>query len=155
RVRISGRIDVCAVRTALDGVAQGHPMLRTAIHSDGGRNPRFVPARCAPIPLRLVDKGSWQTEIDRELRERFEPDAPLLRATLIPVEPDVHASVLPSPYPTPDSAPMASWARQVLERAAGGVPDWAPEFPAPSGSEDLVPAAFRGLSGTARGLARL
>jgi 2-polyprenyl-6-methoxyphenol hydroxylase-like FAD-dependent oxidoreductase len=159
RVRISGEVDIYAIRAALNALAQRHPLLRSAIHNDrgrfGGTNPRFVPARLRPIPLRLVDEGSWLTEIDRELRDRFEPDAPLLRATLITVEPDAHDFVLTSTYAIADGVTVVSLARLVLELAASGVPDWAPEVSTPSGSENLVPDAFQGLRGKARGLARL
>jgi 2-polyprenyl-6-methoxyphenol hydroxylase-like FAD-dependent oxidoreductase len=154
-VRISGGVDACAIRNALDALVLRHPLLRAAIRSDRGANPRFVPARLRPIPLRQVDGGSWLTEIDRELRDRFHPDAPLLRATLIAVEPDVHDFVLTSTYSVVDAVSVVSLARQVFELAAGGAPDWTPEFAAPSGPEHLVPETFQGLSGKGRGLARL
>ena len=154
-VRISGRVDADTIRAALDALVHRHPILRTAIHSDGGTNPRFVPAQLRPIPLRLVDGGSWLTEIDGELRDRFQPDAPLLRATLIAVEPDVHDFMLTSTYSIADSVSVVSLARQVLEMAAAGAPDWAPELAAPAGPEHLVPETFRGLRGKGQGLARL
>lgn len=156
RVRIRGRIDVAGIRAALDALVQRHPVLRTTIRSDGGANPRFVPAPPGQIPLRLVDAGSWLTEIDRELRDRFQPDAPLLRATLITIEPDVHDLVLASTYSIADCVTVISLARQVLELAAGGAPPgWSPEISTPSGPEDLMPEAFRGARGKTRTLARL
>ena len=154
-VRISGRVDTDTFRAALDALVHRHPILRTAIRSDGGRNPRFVPAQLKPIPLRLVDGGSWLTEIDGELRDGFHPDAPLLRATLIAVEPGVHDFMLTSTYSIADAVSVVSLARQVLEMAADGVPDWTPEFAAPSGPEHLVPDTFQGLRGKGHGLARL
>ncbi len=154
-VRISGVVDASVIRDALDALVLRHPILRTAIRSDHGANPRFVPARLRPIPLRLVDEGSWLTEIDRELRERFQPDAPLLRATLISVESDVHDLVLTSTYSIADAVSVVSLIRQVLELTAEGIPDWTPELAAPSGPEHLVPVPFQGLGGKGRGLARL
>jgi 2-polyprenyl-6-methoxyphenol hydroxylase-like FAD-dependent oxidoreductase len=154
-VRISGRVDADTIRAALDALVHRHPILRTAIRSDGGTNPRFVPAQLRPIPLRLVDGGSWLTEIDGELRDRFQPDAPLLRATLIAVEPGVHDFMLTSTYSIADSVSVVSLARQVLEMAAGGAPDWSPELAAPAGPEHLVPETFQGLRGKGQGLTRL
>jgi 2-polyprenyl-6-methoxyphenol hydroxylase-like FAD-dependent oxidoreductase len=154
-VRINGRIDTAAIRHALDALPRRHPVLRAAIRSEAGSNPRFVPADLRPIPLRLVDDGSWQSEIDRQLRDRFEPDTPLLRATLIGVAPDVHDFVLTSTYSIADGVTLVSLTRQVLQLAAGGAPDWSPEIATLPGPEHLVPRHFRGIQGKGRGVVRL
>jgi hypothetical protein len=155
RVRISGWIDVAAVRAALDALAHRHPVLRAAICSVGGAYPQFVPAPPRPISLRVVPKGSWLSEIDHELRDRFDPEGPLLRATLITVEPDVHDLLLTSTYSIADCVTVISFARQVLELAADATHGWVPEISMPSGAEDLIPEGFRGARGKGRALARL
>lgn len=156
RARVTGRVDVAAIRAALDTLTRRHPVLRTAIRSDGGANPRFVPTNARQITLRLVDQGSWLTEIDRELRHRFEPGGPLLRATLITVAPGVYDFVITSTFSIADCVTVVSLARQVLELAAGGAPGaWSPETAMPSGPESLVPQAFRGVRGKGRALVRL
>jgi MMPL family len=155
RVRISGRIDVTAVRAALDALAHRHPVLRATIRSDGGANPRFIPAPLRPIPLRLVEKGSWLNEIDHELRNRFDLDGPLLRATLITVDTGVRDLVLTSTYSIADCVTVISFTRQVLEFAADASTGWVPERSMTSGAEKLVPEAFRGVRGKGRALARL
>ena len=63
--------------------------------------------------------------------------------------------MLTSTYSIADSVSVVSLARQVLEMAAGGVPDWAPELAAPAGPEHLVPESFQGLRGKGHGLTRL
>ena len=155
RARVTGRIEVAAIRAALDTLTRRHPVLRTVIVSDGGATPRFVPTEACQIPLRLVGQGSWLTEVDHELRARFEPGGPLLRATLITVEPGVHDFVITSTYSVADCVSVVSLARQVLELAAGGaLGGWSPETAMPSGPEDLVPKKFRGIRGKERAGAR-
>lgn len=155
RVRIDGKLDIEALQAALNALAQRHPLLRSQIHSDQGATPRFVPMDQRAIPLRLVDEDTWLSEADRELRERFEPDAPLLRATLITVAADVHDLVLTSTYAIADGVTVISLVRQVLELTAGGTPAWEPELPAPCEPERLVPTPFQGVRGTARALVSL
>ncbi|WP_147403852.1 FAD-dependent monooxygenase [Nocardia panacis] len=155
RVRVTGGLDASAVRTGLDAVVRRHPMLRTAVHSEAGRNPRFVPAALRPIPLREVTSGEWTAEIDTELRERFAPDAPLLRATLITVAPGVHDLILTSTYVIADAVTVLSFARQVLELAAERATGWVAEVPAPAAPEALFPKPFRGARGMAKTLGLL
>ena len=154
RVRVSGRIEVSAVRAALDLLAHRHPLLRATISSNRGANPQFV-ADQRPIPLRLVRHGDWVSEIDHELRERFDPRGPLLRATLITVETDVHDLILTSTYSIADCATVISLARQLLEFAADPPGRWVPEVPTLPGAERLIPKDFRGARGKGRALVRL
>ena len=154
RVRVSGRIEVSVVRAALDVLAHRHPLLRATIWSDRGANPQFV-ADHRPIPLRLVPHGDWVSEIDHELRARFDPRGPLLRATLITVETDVHDLILTSTYSIADCATVISLARQLLEFAADPPGRWVPEVPTLPGAERLIPKDFRGARGKGRALVRL
>ncbi|MFE6859771.1 FAD-dependent monooxygenase [Nocardia sp. NPDC057668] len=155
RVRVTGDLDAGAVRIGLDALARRHPMLRAVVHSDEGRNPRFFPIEMRPIPLREVASGDWTAEIDAELRDRFADGAPLLRAVLVTVAPDVHDLILTSTYVIADAVTILSFARQVLELAADRNTGWVAEVPAPPGPEDLFPKPFRGVRGTGRSLGRL
>lgn len=155
RVRIEGRVDPSEVRAALDALVRRHPLLRVAVrHGKGGLS--FVPGVPRAVPLRLVGEGSWRTEIDHELREPLDADGPLLRATLITVEPDVHDLILTSTYALADGIAIVALCRQMLEFATDGEPGgWRPEIPAPAGPEDLMPNQFRGLRGKCRALGRM
>ncbi|HME74164.1 MAG TPA: hypothetical protein VKI00_00445 [Mycobacterium sp.] len=94
-------------------------------------------------------------EIDHELRNRFDLDGPLLRATLITVDTGVRDLVLTSTYSIADCVTVISFTRQVLEFAADASTGWVPERSMTSGAEKLVPEAFRGVRGKGRALARL
>jgi hypothetical protein len=95
------------------------------------------------------------SEIDHELRARFDPRGPLLRATLITVETDVHDLILTSTYSIADCATVISLARQLLEFAADPPGRWVPEVPTLPGAERLIPKDFRGARGKGRALVRL
>ncbi|MFE5476367.1 FAD-dependent monooxygenase [Nocardia sp. NPDC056541] len=154
RVRVTGDLDADTVRAGLAALTRRHPMLHAEVRSDDGRNPRFVPVAIQSIPLREVISEDWVAEVDAELRTRFEAEAPLLRATLITVGPDVHDLVLTSTYTIADAVTVLSFARQVLELAAetGG---WVAEVPAPPAPEALFPRPFQGWRGKRKAIARL
>ncbi|QLY27919.1 FAD-dependent monooxygenase [Nocardia huaxiensis] len=154
RVRVTGDLDADAVRAGLAALVRRHPILHAVVRSEGGRDPRFVPIEVRPIPLREVAAGEWTAEIDTELRERFDADAPLLRATLITVAPGVHDLVLTSTYTIADAVTVLSFARQVLELAAATT-GWLPEVPAPASPEALFPKPFQGARGKGRAIGRL
>ncbi len=149
RIRIDGPITASQVRAGLDALALRHPMLRAAV-----RGSQFVPVVGRPVPLRVVDTGTWLSEIDHELREPIDSDGPLLRATLVTVGPQVHDLVLTSTYALADGATMVALCHQVVELAAGAG-RWVPEIPAPGAPEPLMPRPFRGVRGTLRALGRL
>ncbi|QRY49236.1 FAD-dependent monooxygenase [Mycolicibacterium septicum] len=161
RVRLEGPVDAAGMQDALDAVARRHPIVQTTVREVRGA-PSFVPVPRRPIPLRLADTGSWVTEMDRELAEPFGDDGPLLRATLVTVEPGVTDLILTSTYTVCDGISITALCRQVL--AAAGTPaaeeaddtaDWHPEIPAPPGPEELMPNGFRGVRGKLRALGRL
>ncbi|MEC3917915.1 FAD-dependent monooxygenase [Nocardia sp. CDC160] len=147
RVRVTGDLDADAVRAGLAALVQRHPMLRTRVRSDDGRNPRFVPVAGAPIPLREVTAGDWIAEADTELRERFAPDTPPLRATLVGAAPGVHDLLLTSTYAIADAVTVLSFARQTIAFAAAGTTGWVPEIPAPPAPETLLPKEFQTAEG--------
>lgn len=154
RVRVTGDLDADAVRTGLGALVRRHPMLRTVVRSDDGRDPRFVPVEATPIPLRELASGEWTAEIDSELREPFEPESPLLRASLITIAPDVRDLILTSSYVIADAVTVLSFARQVLELAAENN-NWVAEVPAPPAPEALFPKGFHGWQGKRRAIGRL
>lgn len=154
RVRVTGDLDADAVRAGLAALVRRHPMLHAVVRSDEGRDPRFVPVAMRPIPLREVTSGDWVAEADTELRTRFDAEAPLLRATLITAGPGVHDLVLTSTYTIADAVTVLSFARQVLELAAGAG-DWVAEVPAPPAPEALFPKPFHGWRGKRKAIARL
>ncbi|MFC6010438.1 FAD-dependent monooxygenase [Nocardia lasii] len=154
RVRVTGDLSAAHVRTGLTALVHRHPMLRTVVTSDDGRAPRFVPVAARPIPLREVAGTDWAAEADAELRDRFAPDAPPLRATLVTVAPGVHDLILTSTYTFADGQTIVSLAYQVLELAAAD-PSWVAEVPAQPGPEALFPSAFHGLRGKGKTVAQL
>ncbi|MDH6197316.1 2-polyprenyl-6-methoxyphenol hydroxylase-like FAD-dependent oxidoreductase [Mycobacterium frederiksbergense] len=157
RVRLDGPVDTAALRLALDAVAQRHPLIQTTVRA-ARSGPSFVPAPRRPIPLRLADTASWVTEMDRELAEPFDDAGPLLRATLVTVEPGVSDLILTSTYTVCDGITITELCRQVLDSAgetADHRADWHPEIPAPPGPEELMPNGFRGIRGKLRTLGRL
>ncbi|WP_019926106.1 FAD-dependent monooxygenase [Nocardia sp. BMG111209] len=155
RIRVDGELTADAVRRGLAALVRRHPMLHATVSSDEGRDPRFVPVEAQPIPLREVISDDWTGEIDTELRERFAPDAPLLRATLVTAAPGRHDLILTSVYTIADAVTILSFARQVLEFAAAGTTGWVPEIPALPGPEALLPSEFRGADGKRAALDRL
>jgi 2-polyprenyl-6-methoxyphenol hydroxylase-like FAD-dependent oxidoreductase len=155
RVRVTGDLAAAAVRTGLAALVRRHPLLHALVRSAEGRDPQFVPVAAQPIPLREVASGDWTAEIDTELREPFGPDAPLLRATLVTVAPDVHDLVLTSTYTIADAVTILSFARQVLEFAAAQTTGWVPEIPALAPPEALLPAEFQDPEGKRAALGRL
>ncbi|WP_158675540.1 FAD-dependent monooxygenase [Nocardia stercoris] len=155
RVRVTGDLTADAVRTGLAGLVRRHPMLHVLVRSDDGRDPQFVPVAVQPIPLREVTSGAWTAELDTELRDRFAPGAPLLRATLVTAAPGVHDLILTSVYTIADAVTILSFARQVLEFAADGAVGWVPEVPALPGPEALLPTEFQDPEGKRAALAGL
>jgi 2-polyprenyl-6-methoxyphenol hydroxylase-like FAD-dependent oxidoreductase len=155
RVRLDGPLAAGDVRAALATVARRHPLLRAGV-CRAGAGSAFVPMPDRPIPLRVVDQGAWQDEIDRELADRFDPAGPLLRAVIISAGPDIHDLVLTSTYAIADGITMVALCRQVLELATGdSVAGWHAEISAPPAPEDLMPKGFRGARGKLRALGRL
>jgi amino acid adenylation domain-containing protein len=91
-VRLTGRLDVAALRGSLAEVVRRHEVLRTALREEGGAPvPHLAPA--APLPLPVVDLSSLSLaertrESERLAREEARRPfdlgrAPLLRGTLV------------------------------------------------------------------------
>jgi 2-polyprenyl-6-methoxyphenol hydroxylase-like FAD-dependent oxidoreductase len=161
RVRLDGPVDTAGLQAALNVVGRRHPLVQSTVRPARG-GPSFVPVPRRPIPLRLADNGSWATEMDRELAEPFDDAGPLLRATLVTVEPEVSDLILTSTYTLCDGIAIAALCRQVLAAAgdeagepAADTAEWHPEIPAPPGPEELMPNGFRGVRGKIRALGRL
>ena len=148
RVRVSGRIQVSALRAALDLLGHRHPLLRATIWSDRGANPQFV-ADHRPIPLRLVRHGDWVSEIDHELRERFDPRGPFCAPPSSPSRPTCTTSSsrrrTRSPTAPPSFPSRARCSSSPRTRRAGGYRKCRPS-PA---QNDLSPKIFAALGGRA------
>ena len=63
-VRISGRVDADTIRAALDALVHRHPILRTAIRSDGGIEPALRP-RAAPTDSIATGRRGLLADRDR------------------------------------------------------------------------------------------
>jgi NRPS condensation-like uncharacterized protein len=139
--RISGTLDVGALRRALDGVVERHEALRSVVvERDDGPVQRIQPAR--PVPLDVIDLASLDAAA-RELRsaqvvaERstapFDLGADLLlRATVIRLAEREHALLLVSHHLVYDG-----WSRGVVLRELSALyararGERAPELPAPA-----------------------
>jgi hypothetical protein len=173
--RVYGSLSEELLAQALDALQRRHPLLRVTIRADAtGRNPRFVPGRGNPIPLRMVTAGGtaeaaagdrWEQELnDHELVTPVDwHKGPLARAVVLsapaaaPGAQDVHDLVLTLPHCIADGTTVLTLLRQWIELAAGieaGDPGTEGAairseraLPAP---ESLLPADHRGLSGIRR-----
>jgi non-ribosomal peptide synthetase component F len=101
--RLSGPLDVPALEAAFATLVAEHESLRTSLHmEDGGLRMHIHPS--APTPLSVLDvrdrpaserEAALQRHIGEQVRESFDRDAPpLLRATLIRLDPHEHVLVL-------------------------------------------------------------
>jgi Condensation domain len=153
RVQIHGALSVDALRRGLDALQARHPLLRTAIHHEGGREPRWVPTTRA-IPLRRVertDEEHWLREINQvELVERVEPAlGPLIRVTLLAGRDGVHDLLIVVPHIIADGTTVLSLAQQLLTLALESDAALPPLRTRPP-TEELRPAPFTGSEGQAR-----
>ncbi|MEU5552797.1 amino acid adenylation domain-containing protein [Micromonospora sp. NPDC047793] len=100
-VRLTGRVDVAALGTALSAVVARHEVLRTR-YVDGAQGPEQVVEAAAPVPLPLVDvpagagaQAALRELIDAETLRPFDlAEGPVLRATLFRRSPEEHVLLL-------------------------------------------------------------
>jgi len=123
RIRISGVLDLDALRRSLDGVVQRHESLRTTIRAVDG-NPQQIVAASASVPLPVVDLSSDPERDARaqqlaveEVRKPFALDrGPLFRALLLRLAPEEHLLVLTVHHVISDA-----WSLGILLREMGAL----------------------------------
>ncbi|MGD2114754.1 MAG: amino acid adenylation domain-containing protein, partial [Acidobacteriota bacterium] len=133
--RLRGALDPAALRAALDGVVRRHEPLRTTFGTEAGDPVQVIAAeRSVPLPvadLRGLPADARQAEARRlaalEAATPFDLErGPLLRATLLALEPDEHVLLLDMHHIVSDG-----WSMGVLIRELGALYGAAVEGPAP------------------------
>ncbi|WP_242884761.1 non-ribosomal peptide synthetase [Actinomadura litoris] len=133
-VRLTGALDVEALRDALADLADRHESLRTVFAEDAsGPFQRIIGAGEARPELRVT--AAAEDELDAELRRAarvtfdLETDLPL-RAHLVETAPDDHVLLLVAHHIATDGWSMPLTVRDLITaytaRCAGGAPAWAP-----------------------------
>ncbi|WP_168702513.1 non-ribosomal peptide synthetase, partial [Gordonia paraffinivorans] len=133
-IRLSGRLDVDALRAALQDVVARHESLRT-VYPDSVDGPSQVVLPAADIEVDLTPVSVSEDALTPAVFEVFGAGfdvtaAPPLRARLFRVGPDDHVLVVVVHHISADGMSMGPLARDVMlaytSRAAGGAPQWSP-----------------------------
>ncbi|MGH3900474.1 MAG: amino acid adenylation domain-containing protein, partial [Pseudonocardiaceae bacterium] len=140
-LRLSGALDLNALRAALDALVSRHESLRTTFQTVDGHGVQMV-AACGEIPLRIVDLSAMDScELDTALNQALVEElshpfilqrGPLTRALLVCIAPDDHVLLVNQHHIVTDG-----WSAGVLvdelvklyAAAAHGVPVELPELP--------------------------
>ncbi|WP_327141432.1 non-ribosomal peptide synthetase [Nocardia sp. NBC_01327] len=133
-LRLSGRVDLAALRTALYDVIERHETLRTVYPDiDGVGGQRILPASEVPLDLEPVPMtlDELPAAVMRTVTEGFDVTAAVpLRFRLFRTAPDEHVVVLVAHHIATDGFSMAPLTRDVAAayatRAAGQQPGWEP-----------------------------
>ncbi|WP_413767371.1 amino acid adenylation domain-containing protein [Rhodococcus pyridinivorans] len=132
--RLTGRVDIDAMRTAFADVVGRHESLRTVFEeSDGIAFQRILPVErtSLSLPLRTVTADEEHAAVRAEARRPFDlsTDIPV-RATLLRTGSDDHVLVLVLHHIAGDGASMVPLVRDMLlayaARSAGTEPRWDP-----------------------------
>jgi amino acid adenylation domain-containing protein/non-ribosomal peptide synthase protein (TIGR01720 family) len=125
-LRLIGSLDIAALTMSLGEVVRRHEVLRTAIHTFEGEPLAEVAAADGQLPLPVVDLSALDAEgrhgaardlVDREVRCPFDlAQAPLLRGTLIVLQPAEHLLLLTMHHIVSDG-----WSVGVLVREVGAL----------------------------------
>ncbi|MFF3671270.1 amino acid adenylation domain-containing protein [Microtetraspora malaysiensis] len=135
-VRLTGTLDVPALRTSLNGLVERHETLRTTFGSEDGRGvQRILPA--AEVPLPVTDLTGRATELYRILEEEARRpvdlrEGPVFRARLIRLGPHEHVLTAYAHHIVTDG-----WSSRVLlddlaalyDSALRGTPSGLPPLP--------------------------
>ncbi|SHN31632.1 non-ribosomal peptide synthetase [Rhizobacter sp. OV335] len=92
-LRLSGRLDVAALRASFDVLVERHESLRTVFDAlpDGLAQPRVLPASTIELAERDTDEASLAAELQRINAEPFDlARGPLLRLALLRLAPQQH-----------------------------------------------------------------
>ena len=134
-VRLSGALDVAALKLAMGDVVDRHESLRTVYPASvDGPHQVVVPSE------RVTSEMAWEVSVDEEAldrrvadlaREGFDVSANVpVRGSLFRITPDVHVLALVVHHISADGASLEPLARDLTRayaaRAAGRAPDWPP-----------------------------
>ncbi|HEY4460884.1 MAG TPA: amino acid adenylation domain-containing protein, partial [Pseudonocardiaceae bacterium] len=136
--RLSGALDLAALRSAWTAVVARHPVLRTSFHWRDGAEPLQAVHRDVELPWRVLDWRDRAPDAQRaaladflraDRAERFVPEAaPLMRLTLIRTGQDTHELVWTHHHLLLDGWSLARVFQEVLafQRAALAGTGYAP-----------------------------
>ncbi|WP_228122256.1 non-ribosomal peptide synthetase [Saccharothrix syringae] len=128
-LRLSGRLDTSALRSALTDLMTRHESLRTVFpQADGVPYQRVVDAAAA---LEVRPVGDLPAAVAEETRRQFDLAAePPIRTTLFELAPDVHVLLLVVHHIAADGWSMSPLSRDLATayaaRCEGRAPDWSP-----------------------------
>ncbi|MFD9865440.1 amino acid adenylation domain-containing protein, partial [Streptomyces alboflavus] len=136
-LRLTGALDVDAMRAAIGDVVERHESLRTLIAEapDGTPHQQIVPLSEASfdVPLMDVPADEWRAAVAKAAAHTFDLGVEIpVRATLFRTDPQEHVLVLVLHHIAGDGESAAPLARDIsaayTARRTNGTPDW-PELP--------------------------
>ncbi|WP_240940804.1 non-ribosomal peptide synthetase, partial [Planosporangium flavigriseum] len=136
-LRLSGALDLDALRAALDGLAARHESLRTTFADVDGRGVQVI-ADAGEIPLRIVelstqDEAALNDALADELSRPFDlRRAPLTRAALVRLAEDEHVLLLCQHHIVTDGWSVRLLVDELAELYAAAVRGTTAELPAPT-----------------------
>ncbi|MGW7535471.1 non-ribosomal peptide synthase/polyketide synthase [Amycolatopsis sp. NPDC054798] len=114
-IRLSGRLDLAKLRTALASLCVRHESLRTTFDSVAGQGMQRI-APTGEIPLSIADSAPDDERLKAELSEPFDlRTGPLTRAVLFPLSPDEHLLVVCQHHIVTDGRSIAVLTDELLE----------------------------------------
>jgi amino acid adenylation domain-containing protein len=123
-LRISGPLDVTALRAALAGLVARHESLRTRFPADDDGKPTVVIEDDVEVPLRIetvADEGAAQDLVDAAAVAPFDlANGPLLRALLVEIADDDHVLFLSKHHIVGDGWSVDVMLRDVITLYRGG-----------------------------------
>ncbi|WP_345029090.1 amino acid adenylation domain-containing protein [Kutzneria kofuensis] len=131
-LRLSGELDVEALRAALADVVDRHEALRTIFPTaDGVPYQHILPTTAFELAVRSVTGSEVDSIVDELVRTVFDLEAgPVLRAELLRVARDRHVFVLVVHHIAADGWSIAPLWRDIAQayaaRRNGGAPQWTP-----------------------------
>ncbi|WP_051473470.1 non-ribosomal peptide synthase/polyketide synthase [Saccharomonospora piscinae] len=131
-LRLSGALDVAALRAALADVTDRHEPLRTVLASDEhGPYQRVLPTGTCELRYRRLDEHELAAELARAGRHRFALDRePPIRAWLFEIAEDEHVLLVVMHHVATDGASMSPLLRDLTAaytaRRLGETPGWKP-----------------------------
>ncbi|WP_198539921.1 non-ribosomal peptide synthetase, partial [Streptomyces sp. CT34] len=131
-LRLEGRLDVDALRGALEDLVARHEALRTVVVDDGsGPYQRVLPAAGVELPVEEVDRDGLEGRVRAESAHGFDLAGRIpLRARLLRVAPEEHVLVLVIHHIAGDGWSFAPLARDLGANYAARVRGSRPALPA-------------------------
>ncbi|WP_413247765.1 non-ribosomal peptide synthase/polyketide synthase [Rhodococcus sp. Z13] len=131
-VRLTGALDVDALRVALSDVVARHETLRTVYPDvDGVGRQEILPPRDVVLPVEQIDESALFERAERFTAEGFDVTAEVpLRVVLFALGPDDHVLFLVVHHISADGFSLRPLARDIMvayaARSRGDVPAWTP-----------------------------